>query len=143
MSKILRLRIVSPDSVVFDGDVRSVQFMGIDGSYGILANHAPLVTATVPGALRYEDAAGQRHEMVVTDGFAEMQHNMLTMVCEAGERAEDIDVERARAAEQRARDLLANRATLAAEDVLKAEDALRRAMIRRMVGQRSGGSLDL
>ncbi|MFO1051921.1 MAG: ATP synthase F1 subunit epsilon [Planctomycetota bacterium] len=143
MSKNLRLRIVSPDSVVFDGEVRSVQFMGIDGSYGILANHAPLVTATVPGALRYEDAQGKRREMVVTEGFAEVRNNVLTMVCEAGERAEDIDVERARVAEKRARDMLANRAALAAEDVIKAEDALRRALVRQVVGQRSGASLDL
>ncbi|MGA1526305.1 MAG: ATP-binding cassette domain-containing protein, partial [Planctomycetota bacterium] len=47
-----------------------------------------------------------------------------------------------RAAEQKARDLLANRASLAAEDVLKAEDALRRAMVRQLVGQRTGGSAD-
>lgn len=143
MSKNLRLRIVSPDNVVFDGEVRSVQFMGIDGSYGILAHHAPLVTATVPGAVRYEDAQGKRREMVVTDGFAEVRNNVLTMVCEAGERAEDIDVERARVAEKRARDMLANRAALAAEDVIKAEDALRRALVRQVVGQRSGASLDL
>ncbi|MGA0060917.1 MAG: ATP synthase delta/epsilon chain alpha-helix domain-containing protein, partial [Planctomycetota bacterium] len=64
------------------------------------------------------------------------------IAAEAGERAHDIDVARARAAEQKARDLLANRASLAAEDVLKAEDALRRAMVRQLVGQRTGGSAD-
>ena len=97
----------------------------------------------MPGALRYEDAQGKRREMVVTEGFAEVRNNVLTMVCEAGERAEDIDVERARVAEKRARDMLANRAALAAEDVIKAEDALRRALVRQVVGQRSGASLDL
>ena len=134
---------MSPDSIVFDGEVRSVQFMGIDGSYGILANHAPLMTATMPGALRFEHADGKREAMVVTDGFAEMRDNVLSIVCEAGELAKDIDVERARAAEKRARDVLANRAALAAEDVLKAEDALRRALTRQVVGQRGGASLDL
>lgn len=143
MTKTLRLRIVSPDAVVFDGQVRSVQFMGIDGSYGILANHAPLMTATLPGVLKLELEEGKREELVVTDGFAEMRDNLLTFVCEAGERAKDIDVARAREAEKRARDLLANRAALAAEDVLKAEDALRRAMVRQLVGQRSGASVDL
>lgn len=143
MQKTLRLRIVSPDSIVFDGEVRAVQFMGIDGSYGILANHAPLMTATMPGALHFEHKDGKREAMVVTDGFAEMRDNVLSIVCEAGERAKDIDIARARAAEKRARDLLANRAALAAEDVLKAEDALRRALTRQVVGQRSGESLDL
>ncbi|MDA0373735.1 MAG: ATP synthase F1 subunit epsilon [Planctomycetota bacterium] len=139
--KTFRLRIVSPDQVVYDGDVEFVQFMGMDGSYGILANHAPLMTATRPGPLRVRTADGET-TMVVTDGFAEMSGNVLTIAAEAGERADEIDVARARAAEQKARDLLANRASLAAEDALKAEDALRRAMVRQLVGQRTGGSAD-
>ena len=62
MSKNLRLRIVSPDSVVFDGEVRSVQFMGIDGSYGILANHAPSSRRRCPvhSATRTRRASGAR-----------------------------------------------------------------------------------
>ena len=57
--KTFRLRIVSPDQVVYDGDVEFVQFMGMDGSYGILANHAPLMTATRPGPLRVRTADGE------------------------------------------------------------------------------------
>lgn len=142
MTKTLRLRIVTPDAVIHDGEVHSVQFAGLDGSYGILANHAPLVTATLPGALRFKTADGRLEELVVTDGFAEMVDNVLSIVCEAGERGSEIDVARAREAEKRARDLLANRAALASEDVIRAEESLRRALIRQVVGQRAGQSLD-
>jgi F-type H+-transporting ATPase subunit epsilon len=141
--KTFRLRIVSPDQIVYDGDVEAVQFMGHDGSYGILANHAPLMTSTRPGVMKLREAGGGARAIVVTDGFAEMTDNVLTIAAEAGERAEEIDVARAREAEQRARDLLANRAKLADEDALKAEEALRRALIRQLVGQRMGGSFDL
>lgn len=140
--KSFRLRIVTPDQIVFDGDVESVQFMGLDGSYGILAGHAPLMTATRPGVLRYRVSGGDQRQIVVTDGFAEMAGNVLTIVAEAGERAKDIDLERARAAEKRARDILAHRGTLADEDVLKAEEALRRAMVRQLAGQQTGSSAD-
>ena len=140
--KTFRLRIVSPDQVVFDGDVQSVRFMGLDGSYGILANHAPLMTATRPGLLKYRTPDGVDQELLITDGFAEMVGNVLTLAAEAGERVQDIDVARAREAEARARDLLANRAALASEDVLKAEAALRRALLRQVAGQRAGGSID-
>ena len=48
MSKLMHLRVVTPQEVLLDEEVRSVQFMGIDGSYGILPGHAPLMTATFP-----------------------------------------------------------------------------------------------
>ena len=134
---------VSAEAVVFDGEVRSVRFPGVDGSYGILPNHAPLMTATVPGVLEITHAEGERESMVVMDGFAEMRGNVLTVAAEAGDRARDIDLEAARAAEKHARDLLANKAALAEEDVLRAEESLRRALLHQLVGQRSGGSLDL
>lgn len=139
----LRLRIVSPDRVVLETEAQSVRIQGIDGSFGVLANHAPLMTATMPGPLQYVDVQGRRHELLVTDGFVEVRDNVVTIAAEEGEHAHEIDVEEARRAERVARDLLANRAAMAAEDVVKAEDQLRRALVRQVVGQRKGGSLDL
>ncbi len=138
----LRLRIVSPDRVVLETEAQSVRIQGIDGSFGVLANHAPLMTATMPGPLQYVDVQGQRHELLVTDGFVEVRDNVVTIAAEEGAYAHEIDVAEARAAEKAARDLLANRAALAAEDVVKAEDQLRRALVRQVVGQRTGSSID-
>lgn len=140
MAKTMRLRVVTPDSVVVDDEVRSVRFTGVDGSYGILPGHAPLMTATEPGPLgiRYPD--DREEALVVTDGFAEVRNNVLTVVCEAGERADQIDVERARQAEQRAREALEGRKTMDAKQLMQAEAALRRAMVRQMVGRKRGAT---
>ncbi len=127
------LRIVTPEKTLIDGDVRSVQFHGVDGSYGILPNHAPLMTATEAGVVAIEHIDGKREDLVATDGFAEMRDNILTLVCEAGEMASDIDVERAKAAEQRARVALADRGRLSPDQLVATEAALRRAMTRQLV----------
>lgn len=136
--KTLTLRIVTPEQTIVDKPVRSVRFTGVDGEYGVLANHAPLMTAMKPGPLRYVEEDGDHEDIVLTDGFAEMLNNVLTIVCEAGEKAAEIDVERARAAEQRAREKLAQRGSLDSEQVLRAEAALRRALARQLGARRMG-----
>lgn len=142
MAHTFRLRIVSPERVVMDDQVQSVRVPGIDGSFGVLTGHAPMITATEPGLLRYVDESGQGTDLLVTDGFVEVSNECVTIAAEEGEFAHEIDVEASRAAEQHARDLLANRAALADEDVLKAEAELRRQIARQFIGQRTGASFD-
>jgi len=108
MAKELHLRVVTPDRVVFDRKVKAVSFMGVDGSYGILPGHAPLMTATKPGIVKITHLDGQIEELLVTEGFAEIRSNVLSIVADAGERAHEIDLDRAKAAEQRARERLAS-----------------------------------
>ncbi len=139
MASELHLKVVTPDRTVLDRKVRSVQFMGVDGSYGILPNHAPLMTATVPGVVSIENTDGSKEEMLVTDGFAEMRHNQLKLLCEAGERATEIDEERARLAEEKAREAIAGTHTVDI-NLAKAEASLQRAMLRQMLVRRRSGS---
>jgi len=138
MAKEFHLRIVTPDRTVVDRKVVAVSFMGMDGSYGILADHAPMMTATQPGVVRITESDGSRRDLVTTDGFAEVRDNVLTLVCEAGERAEEIDVERAREAERRARERIEQIRKGQPGDLPRAEAALRRAMLRQLVGRRAG-----
>jgi F-type H+-transporting ATPase subunit epsilon len=135
----LHLRIVTPDRVLHDCKVRSVSFMGVDGSYGILPRHAPLITATQPGIAQITHEDGRVEKLFLSDGFAEVRDNTLTFVCEAGESAREIDYARAKAAEERARKELAEAAPEG--DVLReeAEAALRRAVLRQMLAGRGGG----
>ena len=139
MTKLMHLRIVTPQEVLLDEEVRSVQFTGVDGSYGILPGHAPLMTATEPGAVTIQYGDGREEQLAVTDGFAEMRANVLTLVCEAGEKAEEIDLERALAAEGRARERLSQRGSMSSEELLRAELALRRAVMREKVSRRTRG----
>ena len=139
MANTLQLRVVSPDKTVIDRKVRAVSFMGVDGSFGILPNHAPLITATVPGIvdITYED--GQQEQLLISQGSAEMHNNVLSLITEAGERAVEIDLERARAAEERARKRIAEGPKIDI-NLARAEAALQKAMLRQMLARRKGGT---
>ncbi|MEE2886802.1 MAG: ATP synthase F1 subunit epsilon [Planctomycetota bacterium] len=131
----LHLRVVTPQNTVVDRKVQSVTFEGVDGSYGILPQHAALMTATKPGVVTITETDGSVEEMIVTDGFAEMRNNILSLICEAGELAGEIDLERAAEAEARAREQIAQSSNVDV-NLPKAEAALRRALLRQMLGRR-------
>src|SRR5689334_3453114 len=108
MATEMHLRMVTPDRILVDRDVRSVTFMGVDGSYGILPHHAPLMTAIAhAGAVRVTELDGTRTSMFASDGFAQMANNVLTIVAQSGEPVQEIDLERVKRAEQKAREKLA------------------------------------
>lgn len=136
----LHLRIVTSDRTIIDRKVASVRFQGIDGSYGILPHHAPLMTALArAGTAQITEVDGKKLDLFVSDGFAQMQHNVLTMVCEAGEFAHEIDLERVKAAEAKAREKLSGLDRLS-EDFLKAEASLRKALVREALVRRGSGT---
>lgn len=143
MAAELHLRIVTPDRTIVDRKVASVSFQGIDGGYGILPHHAPLMTAiSSTGTARITEVGGKTQDLFVSDGFAQVHDNVLTLVCEAGEFAHEIDLERVKAAEAKAREKLAGLDRLSAE-FLKAEASLRKALAREMLARRGSGSGDL
>jgi F-type H+-transporting ATPase subunit epsilon len=139
MAAELHLRIVTPDRTIVDRKVARVSFQGIDGSYGILPNHAPLMTAiSAAGTAKITELDGKVVELFVSDGFAQIQNNVLTLVCEAGEFANEIDLERVKEAERKAREKLSGLDRLSAE-FIKAEASLRKALAREMVARRISG----
>ncbi|MBX3463824.1 MAG: ATP synthase F1 subunit epsilon [Planctomycetes bacterium] len=143
MAAELHLRIVTPDRVIVDRKVAAVSFQGVDGSYGILPHHAPLMTAiSAAGSARITELDGSKVELFVSDGFAQMHHNVLTLVCEAGEMAHEIDLARVKAAEAKAREKLAHLDKLS-EEFLKAEASLRKALAREMLVRRGSGTGDI
>lgn len=131
----LHLRVVTPQKTVIDRKVREVNFPGVDGSYGILPRHAALMTATKPGVVIITETDGSVEEMIVTDGFAEVRNNILSLICEAGEMAGEIDLERAAEAEARAREQIAQSSKVDV-NLPQAEAALQRALLRQMLGRR-------
>ncbi|MFK7742296.1 MAG: ATP synthase F1 subunit epsilon [Planctomycetota bacterium] len=136
----LHLRIVTPDRTIIDRKVSSVSFLGTDGRYGVLPNHAPLMTGIAEaGYLMIQETDGKSHDLFVSDGFAQVQNNVLTLVCEAGEYAREIDMERVKAKEAEAREKLANLDKKSA-DFLKAEASLRKALAREQLSRRSSGT---
>lgn len=133
----LTLRVITPDAIVLDTPASSVRIPGVDGQIGILPRHAAMVAALDAGVLRYRHGGTERF-LFVSEGFAEVRDNTLRLVCEAGDAAEEIDVQRAKAAEQRARERLAQVHTGVEIDELRAEAALRRALLRLAAAEYAG-----
>ena len=78
-------RLVTPQRVVFEGPVVSLQAPGSEGYLGILAHHAPLITMLKEGKLEYRDAAGKVAAYRVTGGFLEVSENRASVLADAAE----------------------------------------------------------
>ena len=142
MAGEFHLRLISPERTVIDRPVRAVSFMGLDGSYGILANHAPMITATPEASvLKITQTDGKVDEIFIADGVVEMHGNELRVLCRSSERAGEIDLARAKEAEQRAREKIAEaEKSVPGVDLPRAQAALQRAMLRQLL--RGRGSID-
>ena len=82
--------LVSPEKLLFSGDVEQVDVPGIEGDFGVLAGHAPLVTTLRPGILTVRGAGGAA-KIVVLGGFAEVSAEGLTVLADVAEAVEDFD----------------------------------------------------
>jgi F-type H+-transporting ATPase subunit epsilon len=123
----LILEVVTPDRQVLRETVDSVQLPGLGGELGILPGHAPLLTELGVGLLSYRQG-GEVRTATAIGGFAEVLAGRVIVLAERSERAEEIDVTRARAAKERAEKRLTPEA--ADVDFARAQDALRRALLR-------------
>lgn len=133
MADVLKLEIVTPERLVEKDAVEEVQIPGKNGYLGILPGHAPLITELGVGEIIYRmDRLTRR--IAVAWGFAEVLPDKVTILAETAERAEDIDVERARRAKQRAEERL--RSASADVDYERALVALERANSRLDVAER-------
>jgi len=87
----LHFEFVSPESVLFSGDVDQVDLPGIEGDLGVLPGHAPMVTLLRPGIITII-REGQREPVVVVGGFAEMGPGGLTVLADRAGAREDFDL---------------------------------------------------
>ncbi|QDU67352.1 ATP synthase F1 subunit epsilon [Engelhardtia mirabilis] len=135
----MTLRVITPDKILIDETVTSVRLPGIDGFMGVLPRHAHMIAALDFGPLDYKDSKGVAHAVFVGGGFAEVSDNTVRVVAPVGETAGTIDVARAEEAEKRARERLDSgiSAGIADVDTLRAQLALRRAMMRIRTKRRS------
>jgi len=82
--------LVSPEKLLFSGEVEQVDVPGAEGDFGVLAGHSPLVATLRPGILTVRSAAGER-KIVVLGGFAEVSPEGLTVLADVAENVADID----------------------------------------------------
>lgn len=101
----IRCEIASQDRLVFEGDADIVVLPGAEGEMGILPNHAPLLTTLSLGVIKVR--LGLEEEIfTVTGGLAEIQPTVITILADAAEHVDEIDIARAEAARERAQELL-------------------------------------
>jgi F-type H+-transporting ATPase subunit epsilon len=86
----LHFELVSPEKLVFSGEVQQVDVPGAEGDFGVLEGHAPFVTTLRPGILTVHAASGAQR-IVVLGGFAEVSAEGLTVLADVAEAVEDID----------------------------------------------------
>lgn len=126
----IRCEIVSQDRIVFQGDVDIVILPGADGEMGILPHHAPVLTTLKYGVIKIR-RNGKEELFAVAGGVAEVQPTIVTVLADAAENIEEIDIVRAKAARKRAEDVLANLSPETDRDTaLVMEAALRRSKLR-------------
>ncbi len=134
MGKV-HLEVVTPAKVTVSRDVDTVVAPGSLGEFGVLEGHTLYLTGIVPGELRYT-VDGKTEYLAVSDGFAEVSDNRVSVLVDSAEMAEDIDLERAKQAVERATERLEMDRNNKDIDFLRAEIALKRAMARiKVVGK--------
>ena len=82
--------LVSPERMVFSGEVEQVDVPGVEGDFGVLAHHAPLIAMIKPGILTVR-GAGETQRIVVVGGFAEVNEQGLTVLADMAMPVEDFD----------------------------------------------------
>jgi F-type H+-transporting ATPase subunit epsilon len=94
VSKPFLLRLLTPDSTIFEDDVEAVIVPGAKGEFGVLGGHTKFITSLVPGILRYVHA-GQTRRLAISGGFTEVYPEGVTVLADTLESPEDIDLDRA------------------------------------------------
>src|SRR6266568_5316184 len=140
MPEAIELVIVTPEKQLLRGKAVDVQMPGENGYLGVLPGHAPLITELGIGELRYHDLGGKESaHLAVVRGFAEVLADRVTVLAETAERAEEIDLQRAKDALARAEKRLASNDPNIDWD--RASITLQRALIRIQVATKRRSAL--
>ena len=126
-NNLFEFKIIEPDGMFFEGEGEFLEFTSVEGRMGVYKNHILLTTILEPCVIKIH-ANGEVKKAAVMGGFIEIQKERITILAEDANWPEEIDVERAKAAKQRAEERLSKKE--AGLDVLRAEAALKRAMAR-------------
>lgn len=106
-SRSFHLEIRSPEKLIYEGDVTSVQAPGVEGNFQILYGHIPFLTALDVGEIRINEFSDTLRSMATSGGVFEVLRTGVTVLVETAEWASDIDVSRAESALERAKEQLA------------------------------------
>jgi len=133
MADQILVEIVTPERVIFRGEATSFRAPGVQGSFEVLANHAPMLAAASVGAIYVTTLDGKKISFATSGGFVEVTENRVIMIAETAEPVNEIDLERAQNAEEKIKLQLESADStedkeLLREDLERARNRLRLAM---------------
>lgn len=127
--KEIFVEIITPSKSAYKGQIKSITVPGTLGNFQVLFNHAPLISTLEIGKIKLVDTADKEIEYATSGGTVEVRDNKVLVLADSVESAEEIDVERAKKAYERAKERLASRSK-GDIDIMRAELALQRAINR-------------
>lgn len=133
MASKFNIDIIASDHPFYQGECEMIVFPGIDGEYGVLANHQAMVTCLVAGEMRFK-VDGEWYYAAVSDGIVDIMPGKVVILADTIERPEDIDFHRAEEERLQAEEKM--RQKLSTREYYQTMAALNRAMIRIKVQQR-------
>ena len=139
MAANIKLEVVTPEKVVVSDEAQIVASPGVLGEFGVLIGHTPFLTTLKTGIIHYTDRDQKERLVFVSGGFAEALPDRVTILAESAELREDIDLDRAKAAMQRAQQRLAQERSKEDINFVRAKAALERAIIRITMVEKSLG----
>lgn len=134
MAEPMKVVVITPDATPVSGTATFLAGRAVDGTFGILPNHAPMIVALDVAPIRLDTPEG-RIELAVFGGFCDIKNNTVTIVTPDCQRGVDIDVARAERAKQRAEERLASHDEHV--DMKRAKHALARALLRLDIASRT------
>ena len=123
----LRLKIIQPQKIFLETEFDDIIIPGKDGDFGVFIGHTPFISVIRPGVMEiYNDKEVTKYAL--HDGYVTVENNVVTILCELIERAEEVDKTRAEAAKERAeKRIKSNQSDI---DFRRAENALKKAVAR-------------
>lgn len=127
MADVMKLNVITPEKKFYEGNATMVELTTTEGNIGVYPNHIPLTAVVAPGVLTIHEE-GENKEASLISGFVTILPDEVTIMAEIAEWPDEIDFKRAEEARVRAeRRLSSNEAGV---DTLRAEMALKRALVR-------------
>jgi F-type H+-transporting ATPase subunit epsilon len=126
--KKFQLEVISPERVFYTGEVEMVELTTTEGDIGVYAEHIPLTTIVAPGVMTITEQGDRTREAAVLEGFMEITQEKVTILAQSCEWPEEIDINRAREAKERAeRRLKSSDENI---NMTRAELALKKSLVR-------------
>ncbi len=132
--------IITQERIVFSGEVDSVNLPGVDGRMGILPHHSPLLTMLDFGEVTVR-VGGREEYFAIGGGFLEVQPDHVTILADSAEQADEIDLDRAERARQRAEEVMRTGIKDDPDRIAAIRVSLLKAQVRADVGRRRAHAL--